>query len=256
MRCADPGSDGAKIPILSSSWVQFRWMAIYILPIIIVSGLIIENLHFSSSKKKYITILLILILLTQNLVKDKSWHFNDQKYDTRNVIDFSLKVKTTRISAIKGPAVLMNEFDSVMRFNNKNDMFFYSYSPISCYQPIFGYGLEKLITDKITFNSKLILENNTYILYSNKLDKKDGHFMFFNPSCFLFPKENNCLPGDTFKVSEKDELIKFTNYKKFDFQQNNFQIISNYISFFTFAGCFVYLVYSFFIFIYNLRKKY
>ena len=134
-------------------------------------------------------------------------------------------------------------------------MFFYSYSPISCYQPIFGYGLEKLNANKITFNSKLILKNNSYILYSDKLNEKDGHFMFFNPSCFLFPKENNCLPGDTFSVEEKEKLLKFTNYKKFEFKQNKIQIISNYISIFTFLSCVIYLLYNFMLFVNSQFKK-
>ena len=150
----------------------------------------------------------------------------------------------------------MNEFDTPKIIDNKNDMFFYGFSPLTCYQPIFGYGLEKLNANKIVFNSKKILQDNSYLLYSNKLDKKDGHFIFFNPSCFLFPKENNCLPGDTFRISEKEKLIKFANYKKFEFKQNKFQIVSNYISIFTFIGCLLYLIYNFIIFIYNLRKKY
>ena len=79
--------------------------------------------------------------------------------------------------------------------------------------------------------------------------------MFFNPSCFLFPKENNCLPGDTFKESEKEKLVKFTNYKKFEFKQNKIQIFSNYISIFTFISCLLYLMYNFIICIYNLTKK-
>jgi len=229
-----------KIPILNSTWVQFRWMAIYILPIIIMSGLIVNNLNFNFYKKKYITILLIFILLIQNFIKDNSWHFNDQN----------------KTFGIVGPAVLMNEFNSPKKSNNKNDMFFYSYSPIWCYQPVFGYGLEKLNVEKIAFNSKLILEDNSYLLYSDKLTEKNGHLMFFNPSCFLYPKENNCLPGDTFKISEKEKLIKFTNYKKFEFRQNKFQIFANYISVITFLGCLMYLIYYFLIPINHSRKRY
>ena len=92
--------------------------------------------------------------------------------------------------------------------------------------------------------------------FSNKLDEKDGHFMFFNPSCFLFPEENNCKPGDTFTILDKEKLIKFSNYEKFEFKQNKFQIITNYISIFSFIICLLYLIYHFFIFIYNIRKKY
>ena len=243
------------IPFLNSTWVQVRWMLIYILPIIILAGLIIESIDISF-KKKYLAISLIFILLAQNLIKDKSWYVNDQKYSVKNATDFSLKIKKGIDLEIKGPAILMNEFNSPKKINNKNDMFFQSYSPLTCYQPIFGYGLEQLNAKGIFFNSKIILQDNSYILYSDKLDERDGHLMFFNPSCFLFPKENNCLPGDTFKISEKEKLVKFTKYKKFKFQQNGFQIISNYVSIFTFLGCLIYLMYHFLIFINNLRKKY
>ena len=79
--------------------------------------------------------------------------------------------------------------------------------------------------------------------------------MFFNPSCFLFPEENNCSPGDLFKISEKEKLIKFTTFNKFDFKKNKLQIISNYISILTFISCLLFLIYGFVIFIYNLRKN-
>ena len=246
----------SKISILNSTWVQFRWMAVYILPIIIISGLVIQNLNADFKKKQYLVIVLVSLLLVQNFIKDNSWHFNDQKYSIKDVIDFSLKMKKNKTFGIMGPAVLMNEFNSPKKSNNKNDMFFYSYSPIWCYQPIFGYGLEKLNVEKIAFNSKLILEDNSYLIYSDKLNEKNGHLMFFNPSCFLYPKENNCLPGDTFKISEKEKLIKFTNYKKFEFRQNKFQIFSNYISVITFLGCLMYLIYYFLIFINHSRKRY
>ena len=150
----------------------------------------------------------------------------------------------------------MDEFNNPKIIDYKNDMFFYSYSPLTCYQPIFGYDLRELPAQQIRFNSKLILSDGTYMLYAHKLSEHNGRLNLFNPSCFLFPKENNCLPGDTFKIMDKEKLIKFANYKKFEFKLNKFQIISNYISIFSFIGCLLYLIYHFFIFIYNLKKKY
>jgi len=246
----------AKIPILNSTWVQFRWMAIYILPIIIISGLIIENLKFNFKIKKYLAVILIFILLIQNLIKDNSWHFDDLRYSMNNAMDFSMKMKKGIVPSIIGSAILFDESGSPKKINNKNDTFFFSYSPLMCYQAIFGYGLEKLNVTKIILNNKTIFQDQSYLLYSDKFDIKNDHFMFFKPSCFLFPKENNCLPGDTFKVSEKAELNKFTNYKKFKFKQNSVQILSNYISFLTFIGCLLYLLYFLSLFIVpRLRRK-
>ena len=97
-----------KIPILNSSWVQVRWMIIYILPITILSGYIIQNLNANFINKKYLSIVLIFVLLAQNYIKDKSWHFDQQKYDLKNAIDFSLKLKTNKNPEILGPAILMD----------------------------------------------------------------------------------------------------------------------------------------------------
>ena len=246
----------AKIPILNSTWVQFRWMAIYILPIIIISGLLVENFKLDLNQKKYLVIILILVLLVQNLIKDNSWHFDDQRYSVKNAMDFSTKIRNGIDLEIIGPAILLDKSGSPKKVNNKNDMLFFSYSPLLCYQPIFGYGLEKLNAKQITFNSKQLLQDGSIMYYSNKLDEKDGHFMLFNPSCFLYPKENNCSPGDTFKISEKEKLIQFANYKKFKFKQNNIQIFSNYISFFTFLLSLLYLAYCLAIFIFSYKKKY
>ena len=246
-----------KIPILNSTWVQSRWMAVYILPIIIVSGLIVRNLDFNTTQKKYLTIFFISILLVQNFMRDNNWHFNEARhYNVEKANNFSMNISKNKKFEIFGPAILMNQNNTPKIVNNKNDMSFYNgFSPLTCYQPIFGYGLEKLNARKIIFGSKEVFSDNSYLLYSNKFDNKDNHFAFFKPSCFLFPKANNCLPGDLFKVSEKEKLIKFTTYKKFDFKQNKLQIISNYISILTFISCLLYLIYSFVMFIYNLRKN-
>ena len=243
-----------KIPILNSTWIQFRWMAVCILPIIIISGSVVQNLKFENNHKKYFSILLIAILLIQNFLKDNSWHLNEAKYPIKNAKNFYLSILKNKKLEISGPGILMDEFNSPKIINYKNDMFFEGLSPLTCYQPIFGYGLEKLNMSKIAFNSKKIFPDKSYLLYSSKFDKKDDRFVFFNPSCFLFPKENNCSPGDTFKISEKEKLIKFTTYKKFKFKQNTLQIISNYISIVTFVGFLLYLIYHFIVIIYNLRK--
>ena len=37
----------SQIPVIISTWVQFRWMAIYIIPIIFLTGLIVENIKIN-----------------------------------------------------------------------------------------------------------------------------------------------------------------------------------------------------------------
>ena len=60
--------------------------------------------------------------------------------------------------------------------------------------------LKSCPAQQIRFDSKLMLSDGSYILYADKLSENNGRLNLFNPSCFLFPEENNCLPGDTFKT--------------------------------------------------------
>ena len=150
-----------KVPILKNNWVRFRWMAIYIIPIIFLSGLLLQSLRISHSTKNKLASMLILILLIQNLIKDKSWHYSDLKYNSKNVVKFHENFSKNSMPEIKGPAILMNMDGSPKHSDNKNDLFFNSYSPLTCYQPIFGYGLENLDGRKIIFNYKQVFEDKS-----------------------------------------------------------------------------------------------
>ena len=238
-----------QIPILKNHWVQVRWMVVYIIPIIIISGILIENINFSLKKKNFLIFVLGSILLLQNFARDKSWHLNDQRYSLDNTIEFSKTLKNGIKPKIFGPSVFYNRENKPANIPFRNDFLYFSYSPILCYSGVFGYGLGKLDATKILMNSKTVYPNGTSLLYSSAFDEKDGHYMFFNPSCFLFPKENNCSLADTFKTSEKGKLINFLNYKKFDFKISKVQLLANYISIFFFLVSFLYLVYYFFSFI-------
>ncbi len=123
-----------------------------------------------------------------------------------------------------------------------------------CYQSLFGYNLENLNKKNIKFNSKRILRDGS-ILYYTDINKNKKEFTFFKPSCFLFPDENNCLPGDVFENNEYDNMVNFLNYKKIDFKQNKIQIISNYISLFSVIFSFFFIIYYLIYLTFRLRKK-
>ena len=72
---------------------------------------------------------------------------------------------------------------------------------------------------------------------------KNNELNFFNPSCFVFPKENNCIPGDLFKKNQIQNLEKFLNYEKFDFNLSTSQKIFNYISLISFILTIIFILY-------------
>ena len=220
-------------------------MAIYILPLIILSGFLLENSKFSSRFKKYISFLFIIILISQNYLKDNSIYIETASYNMKDSEIFNEKLNKNFKPRIHGPSALINDDGTIKKIRNKKMMHFTILShTLFCYQPIFGYGLEKLKTNNIKFDSRKILNDKSILYYSN-INESKNTITFFNPSCFLFPKENNCLPGDIFQDDEKQNLIKFLNYEKLNFNLSKIQIISNYISLISISFSLIFLLYIF-----------
>ncbi len=245
----------SQIPIIKSTWVQFRWMAIYIVPIIFLTGLLVENIKINQKYKNYISVCFIIILLVQNSIKDNNNYLQSASYNIEDTFNFNKKFEEGLITAkINGPSVLLNKDGTIKKISTRNDAFYFSYSPLMCYQSLFGYNLENLNKKNIKFYSKRILADGS-ILYYSDINKNKKELTFFKPHCFLFPDENNCLPGDIFEKDEYENMIDFLNYEKIDFKQNKTQIISNYISIFSILFSFVFIIYYFLYFCFGLRKK-
>ncbi len=233
----------SQIPIIKSTWVQFRWMAVYIIPIIFLTGLLIENTNINQKYKHFISFSFILILLCQNFIKDNKNYLQSAMYNIKNSYEFNKKFEKEQIKAsINGPSILLNKDGTIKKIPTRNDAFYFSYSPLACEQSLFGYNLENLNKKNIKFYFKRILGDGS-ILYYSDINKSENEFTFFKPSCFLFPDENNCLPGDVFKIDEFENMKKFLNYEKINFKQNKIQIISNYISFFSIIFSLLFIFY-------------
>ena len=227
----------SSLPVFGSSWVQIRWSAIYIIPLIFFTVIILEKFKFNKYKI-FVSIALFFIIFFQNTYRDKSFYDN-QLYDPIDLVKFSKKLNEPNLeknSLIKGYAAVVDKDDQIILNNLKrNDYFTMNFSSAYCYQPLFGYDLENLPKNNILFNRKIKLTPERYLIVGELKKSNDNKkYNFFNPSCFLFPSENNCLPGDLFDKKEKENLQNFLSYKKFNFKKNNIQNISDYLSLFSF----------------------
>ena len=116
----------SQVPIVKSTWVQFRWMSIYIIPIIFLTGLIIENAMIKQKFKNYISIFFIIILLTQNFVKDNSDYLKNASYDINDSLKFNEELERGNFKPqIKGPSVLLNQDGTVKKITTRNDAFYF-----------------------------------------------------------------------------------------------------------------------------------
>jgi len=230
----------AKVPILNSTWVQIRWSAFYIIPLIFLTVFIFDS--FKYLKRTKICIFLLIIIF-QNIVYNKLSYHN-QFYDPKNMINFSKNINISDIYEninydIRGIGFLKKNNGEIYNTGIRNDLFSMNLSSVFCYQPMFGYSLENFPFKKLTVNKKVEFNNSLYFSIGDlkllpKDNKNNNVINFLNPSCFLFPKENNCNPGDLFNAQDNDNFKNFINYKPIKFNKNSVQIFFDYLSLFIF----------------------
>jgi hypothetical protein len=237
-----------KMPVIKSTWIHYRLTSIYILPIIIISCIILNKINFKENNIKIFTFFCLILIFFQNYSYKKDF-YNNQNYDPKNIEKFYSDKNKIKNTSVKEILIFLDKNKKPVITNQRNDMFIYNFSPLFCYNPIFGYNLEKLPTKKFTFNSMVKINDNLFSYKGNpKIVNKNG-INFFNPSCFVFPNENNCIPGDLFKKNQSNELEKFLNYKNFTFNLSKSQKIFNYLSLIILFLSIIYILY------YLIREK-
>ena len=234
-----------SLPLIKESWVNFRFIAILILPLIIIPSLMVNKIILKENTIKIFTVLCLSIILLQNYIYDKSL-YHKQNYNPKNIEIFSDDKQKIKNLKIKNIVLIADKYKKPVINIQRNNLFIYEMSPMFCSQPIFGYNLEKMPKNFVFDKINKIDENFFYYTGDPKMIRKNN-LNFFNPSCFLFPKENNCKPGDLFLKSQFNELENFLKYKTFKFKISYIQKIFNLISIVSIIIIFSYIIYYFFI---------
>jgi len=87
-------------------------------------------------------------------------------------------------------------------------------------------------------------------------DEKDGYFNIKNPACNSWPKENDCRPGDHFKIEQREWVEQYVRYKSFPMQVPDKARWVAYVSAFSFFGVFGSLIgYALFHFFQRVRVR-
>ena len=230
------------LPLISSTWVRVRWLSIYIIPIVLISAFLLNQIKI---KNKFIMISLLIIPICQNYfyIEAKNYFYpeksfkNKAVYSIQNINKFSKNLNYENINNIKIEYVKNNQNFTRM---DLNEGFIINTSEIFCYSPIFGYLLEKLPREKIIGDN----EN-----YREKLKITGDKYNLFKPMCFLFPSENNCSVGDVFGSKESYKLKNFSEYKIINFNKSNIQIISDYIALTFFIILIFYILINFILYL-------
>jgi hypothetical protein len=86
-----------------------------------------------------------------------------------------------------------------------------------CYWPTFGYRLENFPAGPLQLGATLE-------------EAAPGVLNVKNPACYVFPRENACVPGDHFRTAQRDDAARFLRYEPFPFARSARQIVSDGVS--------------------------
>jgi hypothetical protein len=206
-----------RTPFIRNSTTLLRWFAVYILPVCLLTALAMDYLGKRPGGRLTVAALAFLAVIMLKGVEDSEFtKLHDQAYDPSPVTTaYRAHYDGTSVPNIseirKDPRNAEGQ-----RNLAANNALIKGKSQLSCYEPMFGFRLEK-------FPHRTLHTGSVY-------EAKDGLLNIKNPACYAFPEANSCRPGDHFKVSERRSAELFAARKPYPFSRPKRQIIANWIS--------------------------
>ena len=202
-----------KLPYIKSSSSLFRWVAIEIPLIILISSIFLKKFELKAERLK--VIFLILSVIGINMVSDKEF-YHSQSYKPGNILHAYKNAKTLQQAKPIDHIAVNIDTESGLVPLWRNDSMVLGGSQLFCYEPIFGYGLEEFPIEQLRPGATL--------------ESQGGVLNLKNPACYLYGAENSCQPGEHFTVEQMNSARTFLNYQPFDYKIPFIQKFSNIIN--------------------------
>ena len=216
-----------SVPFIKNSSLNFRWFCCYIPVVILASCVVFEKITAPIQRYRILMITAgILFVIITSAVKDRTF-YRSQRFNPKFVLDAYHDLKAGKLS----PEIKYID-ESVIKGNDTlvgGDVLALGSSQLRPYEPIFGYRLENFPMKSLVTGE--VMQVNA-----------DGYLNLKNPSSYVFPKENNCEPGDHFKSSETDKAENFRRYRKYPFEFSASQKFANVLSLGSLSVLFLYFI--------------
>lgn len=205
-----------SIPIIKSSSTLIRWFVVLIPVICVLVALSIDCISGDRRLRAALALTAIVAAVSIHFQSDTRF-YAAQVYDPQPIQQAFQKARTTTdLPAIRNIAVMLDAHGNAVMPQSRNDYLAQGYSSLLCYNPIFGYRLEAFPLGTLHPGPALEVQN--------------GYFNLKNPSCYLYPQENDCKPGTHFSLRQEVEARKFTEFRSFNYGVSWLQRLANGVS--------------------------
>jgi hypothetical protein len=217
------------VPLIKNSSSLIRWFIVYIPFTVLLSVLVIEKSALSKNVRLIIALLGISVVILVNAFTERDF-YNSQSYDPDEVVSASYRIRSNSWRPeIKTIGVYRDENGNIVMPVFRNNALIHGASQLFCYEPMFGYRLENFPI-KTLHPGPVLMEEN-------------GAFNIKNPACYVWPEENDCVPGDHFTSTQKDAAEDFINYRSYEFKMPIFQKFANWINGLSLIGALMFFLF-------------
>lgn len=212
-----------RTPVLRSSSSLVRWFLVYVPLAAALTSLALERVGARWRAPLGAAAIAAVVLL--NLAADRD-DYAAQDYRPDAVIGAH---RAAASSGAVPPIEAVGAAAPGGREVQRNDLLALGRSQMLCYNPSFGYRLERLPLGGLHPGS--VWDAGA-----------DGRLNVKNPACYLFPRENGCRPGDHFLASERESAERFVRYEPFAFEVSGVQRAANAVTLAALAASLLLLV--------------
>jgi hypothetical protein len=210
------------LPILKNSTSLVRWISLYIPVVILLTALAGAALLRSPTSHASAVVASLATVVLLNIFTDRQFYHN-QSYDPRQIVTAYYDVqRQNRSPEITHIAMYTDQTGRGIMPQGRNDVLAQGGSQLLCYEPLFGYALEK-------FPIRTLRPGSIFAVYEGRLNLK-------NPVCYVYPLENACEPGEHFLVDQQEVAKAFSAYKPMPFRLPVWQKAANVFNLLTVVG--------------------
>jgi hypothetical protein len=189
---------------------------IYIPLVILAAALLADRIALRESRRNLLAAAALGALLLINAVKDRDF-YQAQQYAPDTIVNaWQAAHAATAAPRIRFIGAYVDAENHIEMRGNGNDLIAAGASQFACYNPIFGYRLER-------FPAKTLHPGPV-------LAETDGLLNLKNPVCYLYPEQNGCTPGDHFTVAQREAAQAFADYKPYPVKLSAAQLAANFVT--------------------------
>ncbi len=215
-----------SLPYFGSSSTLFRWVCAYILPAILGGALALENLAAGQEPRARLlagagVALMLLTTAFSNHVKYGPPLLGFYNQDALETAWHKARATGT-VPPIGQITELRDDSNQLLMAPERQNGLTQGFSTLFCYEPLFGYHLEKFPFGTLRLG--------------DALESRNGVLNIKNPACYVFPGSNQCHPGDQFPESRQADAQAFLNYQAFPFAKPWYAVAADWLNLLALAG--------------------